>query len=70
MQDIISHVSNKDSRSLKWCDLMGPEKLKIFDQIDIPHLLLRIPNATKVQEIWNSFLGIYNILRSTNSLTK
>ena len=29
---------DKDAKSLKWRDLTGPEKLKLFNKIDIPKL--------------------------------
>ena len=61
---------DKDSKSLKWRDLVGPEKLKLFKQIDIMKLFPRIPNAQSVHLLWKSFLSIYETLRSNTPLSK
>ena len=53
---------DKDTKTLKWRDLTGPEKLKLFHKIDIETLFPGIPNATLVQKIWKDFLNIYNTL--------
>ena len=53
---------DKDTKTLKWRDLTGPEKLKLFHRIDIETLFPGIPNATLVQKIWKDFLNIYNTL--------
>jgi hypothetical protein len=46
----------KESRSLKWRGLTGPEKYKLFLKINIPELFPNLPNAPTIQEIWNSFI--------------
>jgi len=33
--------TDKDSKSLKWRDLVGPEKMKLFSKMDIPELFSR-----------------------------
>ena len=53
---------DKDSKVLKWRDLTGPEKLKLFNKINISQLFLNIPHTTNVQKIWKDFLNIYTTL--------
>ena len=53
---------DKDSKALKWRDLTGPEKLKLFNHIDIPKLFPDVTHATQVQKIWKDFLSIYSTL--------
>lgn len=53
---------DKDAKVLKWRDLCGPEKLKLFNKIDIPTSFPGIPNATLVQKLWKNFLSIYKTL--------
>ena len=61
---------DKDSKVLKWRDLTGPEKCRLFKGIDIPSLFPRIPHATTVQRIWTEFQEIYGILQSNTPLDK
>ena len=53
---------DKDSKVLKWRDLTGPEKLKLFNKINISQLFPNIPHTTNVQKIWKDFLNIYTTL--------
>ena len=59
---------DKDSKTLKWRDLTGPEKLRLFKAIDIPQLFPKISHVVKVQELWTEFLEIYLVLQSTTAL--
>lgn len=61
---------DKDSKVLKWRDLTGPEKRKVFKEIDIPRLFPRISQATNVQAIWTEFREIHHVLQSTTPLDK
>ena len=58
---------DKDSKTLKWRDLTGPEKLQLFKAIDIPQLFPKISHVVKVQELWTKFLEIYLVLQSTTA---
>jgi len=51
---------DKDPKVLKWCDQTGPEKLKLFNRIDILKffLLLCFPGT----KLWKDFLSIYTTL--------
>ena len=60
--------TEKESKHLKWRDLTGTEKLKLFKQIDIPNLFPGYPNGDNVQGIWRRFFNIYNLLREKNNM--
>ena len=59
---------DKQNKNLKWRDLTGPEKLKLFKNINIIQLFPDLPNNDKIQEIWTSFFGIYQQLQSNDQL--
>ncbi len=61
--------SDKTTKSLKWRDLTGPEKLRQFSKIDIPTLFPNIQEASKIQFIWVELLELYTILRGIKPLT-
>ena len=54
----------KESRSLKWRDLTGPEKYKVFSNINIPELFPNLSNASTVQEIWDLFMKLNKVIHS------
>ena len=56
---------DKVSKALKWRDLLGPEKLRLLKEMDIPKLFPTLKNASTLQEIWMEFKEIDTILRST-----
>ena len=58
----------KDSKTLKWRDLTGPEMVRLFKAIAIPQLFPIIPHAVKVQKLWTEFLEIYLVFQSTTAL--
>ena len=60
----------KETNTLQWRDLTGPEKIKVFEEINIPELFPAVPQALNVQQLWSNFFQIYNVLRSSNSLSK
>ena len=53
---------NPETKQLKWRDLTGPEKLRLFSTIHIPQLFPSLPHAVTVQEIWSSFFALYQEL--------
>ena len=59
--------TDKDSKQVKWRDLVGPEKMKVFSKLVIPELFPDFPQGDKVQKIWQDFMGIYNLLRSVHT---
>lgn len=54
----------KDTSQLKWRDLTGPEKLKLFKKLKIPEIFPTFPQSNKVQEIWDGLLQINEYLWS------
>ena len=54
----------QDSRSLKWRDLTGPEKYKLFQKIDLTNLFPNLPNVEFIQQIWTQFLLLNESIRS------
>jgi len=59
--------TEKESKQLKWRDLTGTEKLKLFKKIKITNLFPDYPNGEKVQGIWTRFHNIYNLLRDKSN---
>ena len=56
----------KETKSLKWRDLMGPEKLILLDKINLPILIPHLPNVDAVQALWKSFQCLHKSLHSTS----
>ena len=57
--------SDRDSKKLKWRDLTGPEKYRVFNKINIPEVFPSLPEANKIQDIWSDFLKINKVLKSS-----
>ena len=49
---------------------MGPEKLKLFNTINISLLFPSLSNAERINTLWKSFVKIYSVLRSTVPLNE
>ena len=54
----------QDLCSLKWRDLSGPEKYKLFWNVDLTNLFPNLPNMEIVQRIWTQFLLLNESIRS------
>ena len=54
----------QDSCSLKWRDLSGPEKCKLFRNVDLTNLFPNLLNVELVQRIWTQFLRLNESIRS------
>ena len=61
--------ADKETKQLKWRDLTGPEKVRVFDNINFNHLFPNMPQVTDIQEIWKQFYSIYKTLQSNKTLT-
>jgi len=61
--------TDKETKKLKWRDLTGPEKIRVFNNIDFNHLFPDMPQVTKIQEIWEQFYDIYKALQSNKTIT-
>lgn len=57
----------KETRQLKWRDLTGPEKVRVFNNIDIPKYLPMLKNAAALQDIWREFWRLFTMLESCHS---
>ena len=42
-------------KKLKWRDLTGPEKIHLFEAIDIPCLFPDVPHGVVIQKLWMDF---------------
>ena len=51
----------KDLNKLKWRDLTGPEKLKLFRNINITQVLHSHPKSGDISQLWCQFLPITTI---------
>ena len=71
-EDFLVHTCNipfhfyvcKDTRSLKWRDLTGPEKYKLFSKVNLPELFPGLPNVSVIQDIWMKFSDLNKIIQS------
>ena len=61
---------DQDSKNLKWRDLTGPEKLRLFKAIKIVELFPKLKNASKIQQLWNDFKTIYDTLWSDKNMNE
>lgn len=53
-----------DEKDIKWHDLTGPEKHRLFQNIDIPKLF-PIPKAKELQQLWKDFYDLIKQLSNT-----
>ena len=56
----------KESKKLKWRDLTGPEKSKLFQNINIDEILPNSQDSVTIQKLWKDFLAIAELLSSSN----
>lgn len=52
----------KESKKLKWRTLTGPEKLLLFDNINLCELFPQVPNINTVQSLWKDLLVLNRLL--------
>ena len=57
---------DKNSKKLGWRDLTGPEKTRLFKNINIPNLLPMHEKKTQMQKLWNDLFSIVNSLSQRN----
>ena len=56
----------EESKKLKWRDLTGPEKQKLFRNIDLTQILPGHQKCDQISQLWKQFLTITNMLSSTS----
>ena len=49
--------ANKTSQGIKWRDLVGPEKIRLFKNINIPTLFPALEKSIQLQKLWTTFLN-------------
>ena len=55
---------------MKWRDLTGPEKIRLFKNIDIPKFFLALQHGALLQDIWIKFWRLFNELGKTDIDTR
>ena len=63
-------TNRQKQKKMKWRDFTGPEKLVLFSKIEIPLLLPNFSKKIELQELWDDFIKIYDILRMKDSKVK
>ena len=53
---------DKDSKELKYRDITGSEKVRLFKNINIPSLFLTLSNKEKLQSLWVTFFELINTI--------
>lgn len=51
----------KNTNTLKWRDLNGPEKYRLFSKVDLPS---QVPKIVTIQQIWCQFFQLINVVRA------
>ena len=54
----------QDSHTLKWRDLNGPEKYRLFSKVNLVLLFPTVPKIGIIQELWVDFMKLNDIIRS------
>ena len=57
----------KESKKLKWRSLTGPEKLKVFSNIDLVNLFPDLEDNELVLKLWSDFLKIHQLFSTEPS---
>ena len=51
---------DKESNKLQFRDLTGPEKIRLFKNIDIPKLFPELCSKSELQKLWKDFFLWYS----------
>ena len=57
--------NDKESKTLKWRDLTGPEKSRLFATINIQSLFPSLHNKAQIHKLWKDFYSLINFLSQT-----
>jgi len=52
-----------DDSKLKWRDLTGGEKVRLFNSLDIPTLFPALPKRDEIQSLWSRFMELIGWLK-------
>ena len=58
----------RESKKLKWRSLTGPEKLKVFSNIDLVSAFPDLPDNQLIQKLWKDFLTVHNLFSADPSV--
>ena len=58
--------TSQETKQLQWRDLTGPEKIRLFNNIDIPKHFPALPNAALLQDTWTEFWRLFNELGNSD----
>lgn len=61
---------DKETKKVKWRDLMGPEKQVLFGKIALPELFPKLDNIQATQELWDDFRQLYSVLQMDSVSTE
>ena len=56
---------DKDTKKLKWRDLTGPEKNRLFKNMDVPVMFPALQHKQQIQQLWSEFFTLINLLGNT-----
>ena len=51
---------DRDSKDFKYRDFTGPEKVRLFQNINIPATFPALDNKTELQDLWTNFFDLIN----------
>ena len=59
-------AESKEKKELKYRDLTGPEKIRLFTKINIPSLFPTLPKREQLQNLWCTFFKLINKINEQN----
>ena len=59
--------TSKETRQLQWRDLTGPEKVRLFTNVNIPKHFPVLKNAAALQDIWIEFWRLFTQLETADN---
>ena len=59
-------AESKEKKGLKYRDLTGPEKIRLFTKINIPSLFPTLPKREQLQNLWCTFFKLINKINEQN----
>ena len=54
--------TSHETKQMQWRDLTGPEKIRLFNKVDIPKYFPALSNGSAIQDIWIEFWRLFNKL--------
>ncbi len=58
----------KGSNDLSYTSLMGPDKLKVFRDLDLTAIFQSTIRATQTRDLWNQFNELYHLLQNKTTI--